>query len=142
LKRYNGMTKLVLSCNVLFTGLYLLKFYAILYVGNFEMQKRGPWKKNVFSFYLNTEGYHLFLTTTMPHHSFGLQNSIPKGLGFICGLSLVWGGHSFLLDLLEFSNRSKYKCNLNVHFTMLLPTVKSNAVQKHTQASAWELKQN
>jgi hypothetical protein len=117
LKKYDGMTKLVLSCNVLFTQLYLLKLYNILYVGTFEMQRRGPWKKkcsflhmfliffNFYLFYLNTKGSPLFLVKNKAS-SFSLQNSIPKGLGFICGLSLVWGGHSFLLDLLQFSNTS------------------------------------
>jgi hypothetical protein len=120
LKRYNGMTKLVLSCNVLFTGLYLLKFYAILYVGTFEVQRRSPWKKKYFPSYFFFTFFYLLYLNTKGNHLFGFQNSISKGLGFIYGFLLVWGDHFFLLDLLEFSNTSKYKCNPNVHFTMLL----------------------
>jgi hypothetical protein len=127
LKKYDGMTKLVLSCNILFTYLYLLKFYDILYGGTFQMQRRDSWKKCVFLhifkiffylFYLNIEGNLLFLVKTKPHHSFRLQNSIPKGLGFICGLKKLFFS-TWSTSIL------KYKCNPNVHFTMLLPSLQN-----------------
>jgi hypothetical protein len=123
------MTKLVLSCNIFFTHLYLLKFYDILYVGTFEMQRERPWKKKtcfppylfltfIYLYYLNTKGNIIFLvnnkaTSFIWSPKFCSQRSWLH-LWIIIGLrrSFFFTWSTSIL---------KYKWNGIVYFTMLLP---------------------